>query len=94
ITKDAKDGYNIHFNTTNFQFAPDKVNTEHVMGEGSINLFINGDKVARVYGEWYHIDIAAPGTYEVVATLNSNELSDYCIRGTPISAREKITVSR
>jgi hypothetical protein len=64
------------------------------MGEGSINLFINGDKVARVYDEWFHIDLNEPGNYEIVATLNSNELSDYCIRGTPISARENITVSR
>jgi len=92
ITPDPKGGHNIHFNTTNFRFAPEKVYSEHVMGEGSINLFVNGEKVARVYSEWFHLDLKTPGNYEIVATLNTNMLSEYTIRGTPISSRENITV--
>jgi len=92
ITPDARSGYNIHFNLTNFTFAPEKVNTDHVMGEGTLNLFVNGEKVARVYSEWYHLELKDPGTYEIVVTMNSNALSEYTIRGTPISARENLTV--
>ena len=92
ITKDAKAGYNIHFNTTNFTFTPEKVNTDHVMGEGTLNLFVNGEKVARVYSEWYYLDLKQPGTYEIVVTMNSNAMSEYTIRGTPISARENFRI--
>ncbi len=91
INPDLKDGYNIHFVTTNFKFAPEKISSMHVMGEGNINLYINGEKVARVYSEWFHINLE-PGTYEIMATLNSNELSEYCIRGKPISATEILDV--
>lgn len=91
ITPDFKDGYNIHFITTNFSIKPEKVGLQHVMGEGNINLYINGEKVARVYGEWFHVSLT-PGSYEIMATLNSNELSEYCIRGTPISATERLEV--
>lgn len=91
INPDLKDGYNIHFVTTNFRFAPEKVSTMHVMGEGSINLYVNGEKVARIYSEWYHLNLD-PGKYEIMVTLNSNVLSEYTIRGKPISATENLTV--
>jgi len=91
INPDLKDGYNIQFITTNFKFAPEKINSMHVMGEGNINLYVNGEKVARVYGEWYHINLEK-GNYEIMATLNSNELSEYCIRGKPIATTEQLEV--
>lgn len=94
ITKDPVDGYNIHFNTVNFHFAPEHVNTEPMMGEGNVNLYINGEKVARVYSEYFHVDLKDPGNYEIMATLNANDLSEYCYQGTPISARENLTVSK
>ncbi len=92
IKKDAKSGYNIHFITSNFTFTPEKVNTEHKLGEGTLNLFINGDKVGRVYSEYYHLELKERGTYEIVVTMNANTQSEYTIRGTPISSRETITI--
>lgn len=93
ISKDARSGYNIHFITSNFTFTPEKVNTDHVMGEGTLTLFVNGDKVARVYNEWYHLELPEKGTYEIVVTINANTQSEYTIRGTPISSRETLTVN-
>ena len=91
IKPDMKEGYNIHFITTNFKFAPENVSTMHVMGQGTINLYVNGERIARVYDEWYHVNLE-PGVYEIMATLNSNELTEYTIRGKPISSSESITV--
>ena len=62
------------------------------MCEGYVNLYVNGEKVSRVYCDKFHLDLKEPGTYEIVATLNSNMQSEYCIRGTPISAKETIVV--
>lgn len=92
IKKDAVSGYNIQFNTIKFNFTPDKINTEHVMGEGFVNLYVNGEKVSRVYCDKFHLDLKEPGTYEIVATLNTNMQSEYCVRGTPISAKENIII--
>lgn len=91
IKPDMKEGYNIHFITTNFKFAPENVSTMHVMGQGTINLYVNGERIARVYDEWYHVNLK-PGINEIMATLNSNELTEYTIRGKPISSSESITV--
>ncbi len=92
ITPDPIEGYNILFNTINFKFTPEHINMDHVMGEGFINLYVNGEKVSRVYSDIFHVDLKNAGTYEIVATLNSNSQSEYCIRGVPISAKEKIIV--
>lgn len=92
ITEDAKSGYNIHFITSNFTFTPEKVNTEHRLGEGTLTLFVNGDKIGRVYNEWYHLEIQEKGTYEIVVTINANTQSEYTIRGTPISSRQTLTI--
>lgn len=92
IKEDAKSGYNIHFITSNFTFTPEKVNTEHKLGEGTLTLYINGDKVGRVYSEYYHLELKERGTYEIVVTMNANTQSEYTIRGTPISSRETITI--
>ncbi len=94
IKPDAVGGYNIHFNTVNFKFTPDHLNLEHTMGEGYAQLYLNGEKISRVYGDYYYIDPKEPGNYEVMVTLNSNDHFEYCIRGTPISSSENLTVTK
>ncbi|MEZ5013340.1 MAG: hypothetical protein R2794_03545 [Chitinophagales bacterium] len=94
IIPDAQSGYNIHFNTVNFNFTPDHVNSGYVMGEGYAELYLNGTQMGRVYGNWYHIDGLPPGNNEVMVTLKSNDHSEYCIRGTPISSRENVYVEK
>jgi hypothetical protein len=93
IIEDPMGGYNIKLNTINFTFTPEKVNAEHVLGEGHAHLYINGQKVARVYSDWYYMPALEPGNYEISVTLNSNDHNEYCIRGTPIQANEMLTVT-
>lgn len=92
ITEDPMGGFNIRITTTNFKFTPENVNTDNRMYEGHAHLHINDEKVARIYGEWYHLQELPPGTYEVTVTLNSNTHDDFCIRGVPIQDTKVIVI--
>jgi len=84
--KDSKDGYNLHVITKNYTFAAEKAGKEAVANEGHAHLYVNGVKVARVYGEWFHLgaDKLSDGDNEVEITLNANDHSDWTLDGAHI----------
>jgi len=92
VQDDAMGGYNIRVTTTNFTFTPEDVNTRNKMYQGHAHLHINGEKTARIYGEWYHLDALPPGTYEITVTSNSNNHDDFVIRGIPIQDTKVVVV--
>ena len=54
--KDLKGGYNIFIETEYFTFVPEKASTEHaVPNEWHAHLYVDHQKVGRVYGNAYHI---------------------------------------
>lgn len=85
VAKDPKAGWNLHAQVENFRFAPERASMAHVPGEGHAHLFIDGKKITRLYGEWYHIPTLAPGTRKITVTLNANSHEDLTIKGQPIS---------
>ena len=92
ITQDPFKGWNVRLITENFRFAPEHAGLEHVFGEGHAHLYVDGEKIARVYGEWYHIEKLAPGQREITAGLYTNQHQSYAVQGEPISASTMITV--
>lgn len=92
IFKDKMGGYNLHFILHNFKFTPENVNKNTLYNEGHAHLHINGEKVGRIYGEWYYLGALPPGTYEITVTLNSNNHDDFVIRGVPIEDSKTIVV--
>ena len=92
VEEDPMGGYNLRITTTNFTFTPEYVNTENRMYNGHAHLHINGEKVGRIYGEWYYLSALPPGTYELTVTLNSNNHDDYVIRGNPIEDSKILVV--
>lgn len=77
--RDAKDGYNLHVVTANFRFAPEHVNGEPLQNEGHAHLYVNGAKIARLYGSWFHLPGSAlrEGDNEISVTLNANDHSEW-----------------
>ena len=49
------------------------------------HLYINGEKVARLYGPWYHIAYLEPGKNEILVTLNANNHGEYLHDGEVIA---------
>lgn len=82
----ADGSYNIHVMTRNFVFTPELIDQAPVAGEGHAHLYIDGVKIARLYGEWYHLP-SLPDAAEVVSvTLYANDHSAFAIDGLPVSA--------
>ena len=65
-------GYNLHLITTNFKFTPENAGRTQVFGEGHAHLYLNDEKIARVYGNWFYLPPLPQGDYDVEVTLNGN----------------------
>ncbi len=91
VIKDTKSGWNLHLTTTNFTFAPDQVNQSHQPGLGHAHVYVNDEKIARLYGPWLHIPSLPQGNVEVTVELNANTHEPLYVGDTPL--RQVITVS-
>ena len=92
LTPDAKAGWNLHMQKTNFRFSPENASGGHVPGEGHAHVYVNGVKVMRAYGDWVHLDALPKGETTVAAALYSNDHRPLTIDGAPISQEVTITV--
>ena len=72
LTADGSNAWNLHLITTNFRFAPDRVNMAHAHGEGHAHVYVDGIKTARIYGPWFHLSDLPEDTKEIRVTLNAN----------------------
>lgn len=84
-TRDAASGWNVHVVPTGFAFAPEQSGQANSPGEGHVHLYIDGVKVARVYGPWVHLPEGAPGA-RLTAALYSNDHRPLTTGGAPIEA--------
>lgn len=85
VTPDSMSGYNLHFKSGGFDFAPENAGMDHVAGQGHAHLYVNGVKIARLYGQWVHIASLPKGNAEVVLTLTTNDHRTLTADGEPIS---------
>ena len=89
---DPIDGINVRIIPTGFVFAPENVNQADVNGEGHAHVYVDGEKVGRAYGEWFHLKGIAPGEREIRVTLQTNCHSEYVVGGQPVQAVTHISV--
>lgn len=91
IHEDPKGGYNVQIVTTNFTFAPERASTEHVFGEGHAHIYVDGVKINRVYGEWYHLaSLGNAGEHTIKVELSANDHSTYAHNGVKIEDTETV----
>ena len=94
IKKDLVGGWNLHIMARNFRFAPEHASSEHRAGEGHAHLYVNGKKIARVYGPWFHIGKLPAGKAMVHVTLNANDHRDLMVGGKRVASSQAVTVRR
>ncbi len=92
LAKDKSSGWNLHIITSNFRFAPQAASSPHVAGEGHAHIYVNGEKLARVYGPWFHIANLPKGETMVTITLNANNHSPLAVGEKALSVMKKIAV--
>ena len=91
VIEDPASGWNLHVQTTNFRFAPEHASTAHVAGEGHAHVYVNGEKLARVYANWYHIDHLPTGDVMIEVALNSNDHSELAVASKPLRVSVMVT---
>jgi uncharacterized Zn-binding protein involved in type VI secretion len=89
---DAVAGWNLEIITDNFTFTPENVNQAPVAGEGHAHVYVNGEKLARLYAPWVHIGTLPKGETTVTVSLNANDHSPLSVGDTPLSADAIIQV--
>ena len=93
ITEDPKSGWNLFADVTGLTFAPEKVGTEAVDGEGHLHLLVDGEKVTRLYGPWWHIKSLDAGMHEISVEVSANDHSTYASNGEPVVVTAMLEVS-
>ncbi len=92
VIKDLKSGWNLHLMTANFRFAPEHASQPHVAGEGHAHVYVNGAKVARLYGPWMHLSTLPEGDAKIEVVLNSNDHRPLSVGDTKVSATRSVAV--
>lgn len=92
IEPDALRGWNLQLHVENFEFAPGQINQSSLTGEGHAHLFINGEKVTRLYGPWYYIPALPEGEHELRVELNANGHEVLTVDGKPVAATVQVVV--
>jgi len=77
--------YNVRVQTLNFEFAPQNIGMEPVAGEGHAHLYIDGVKIARIYGEWYHLETLPEGAQMISVGLYANNHQPLAVDGVEIT---------
>ena len=97
VTKDEIGGFNVHIISENFVWAPERASMEHVDGEGHAHIYLDGEKLGRVYAPWYHLNTSKlglkPGTYELMVDLNGNDHGVYTVDGENVQATASFEVT-
>jgi hypothetical protein len=93
VTKDPKSGWNLFADVDGFEFAPESVNSEPVDGEGHLHLYLDGERVSRMYGPWWHLSGLTEGRHEVMVEVSANDHSPYGVDGAAVMAMATIEVS-
>jgi hypothetical protein len=91
--KDSVDGWNLHLTTSRFRFAPEHAGGRAVRGEGHAHLYLDGTKIARIYGPWYHLaaDAVPPGTHTLAVDLTTNGHDVYAVDGKKVTATATVS---
>ena len=93
VFEDPKAGWNLQVAVDNFTITPENASTEHVDGEGHMHIYVDGEKLTRLYGEWWHLNGLTEGDHEVMVELSANDHRAYTLGGEPIVAMATISVS-
>ncbi|MEM9566716.1 MAG: hypothetical protein AAF974_00270 [Cyanobacteria bacterium P01_E01_bin.34] len=92
VYEDAVNGWNLELQINNFEFAPATVNEPGPQNAGHAHLYINGEKVTRLYSDWFYLGELESGDNEIMVTLNTNVHEDLTINGEVISASTMVSV--
>ncbi len=94
LKEDAMSGYNVVISTENFTFTPERASElSQINNEGHAHIIVNGYKIDRLYGSYYHLkpNLLQPGENEITVSLNANDHADWTLDEKAVKATQMFT---
>ena len=82
----------VEIKVSNFTFTPMNTGMDHVDGEGHAHIYLNGEKLGRLYTTAFDVSGLTPGNHTLMITLNSNNHGNYVIDGEQVKVEVILTV--
>ena len=92
VYEDSLKGWNLEIKLDNFEFTPAMVNRDNEPNKGHAHLYVNGEKITRIYGNWYYLATLPSGKNEIKVGLNTNGHESLMYQGKLIEDAEVIEV--
>lgn len=93
VKQDPGGTWYLEVHTENFTFKPEKAGSEEItFNEGHAHIYLNGKKVNRLYGKFFHLDKLPSGTHNIKITLNGNNHGVFVVNGEEIAHSETIKI--
>ncbi|MER5763088.1 hypothetical protein [Streptomyces sp. NPDC002082] len=87
---DFEDGWNLQLTVANFRFTPDSAGGAALPGAGHAHLELDGRKLARLYGPWFHLPAAqvpaGGGPHTLTVRLYADDHTAWAVAGKPVEA--------
>ncbi|MER7735064.1 hypothetical protein ABTX80_29635 [Streptomyces erythrochromogenes] len=93
LRPDSEDGWNLQLSVKNFRFTPDSTGGAALPGAGHAHLELDGRKIARVYGPWFHLPAAQvpEGAHTLTVRLYADDHTAWAVSGKPVEGAVQLT---
>ncbi|MFF1557678.1 hypothetical protein [Streptomyces sp. NPDC058279] len=90
---DSEDGWNLQLTVSRFRFTPDSTGGAALPGAGHAHLELDGRKLARVYGPWFHLPAAQvpEGAHTLTVRLYADDHTAWAVGGKAVEASVPLT---
>ena len=93
VEPDKLGGVNVEIITDGFRFAPEEVNQDNTPGAGHAHVYVDGEKINRVYGGYYHLGGLELGPREISVVLNDNQHGQLASQGRALESKAAFQVA-
>ncbi|MCX5608803.1 cupredoxin domain-containing protein [Streptomyces sp. NBC_00047] len=92
---DSEDGWNLQLAVKNFRFTPDSAGGAALPGAGHAHLELDGRKLARLYGPWFHLPAAQvpEGAHTLTVRLYADDHTAWAVSGKPVEGTTPLTAT-
>ncbi|MGW6614594.1 hypothetical protein ACWGA0_14185 [Streptomyces erythrochromogenes] len=95
LRPDSEDGWNLQLSVKNFRFTPDSTGGAALPGAGHAHLELDGRKIARLYGPWFHLPAAQvpEGAHTLTVRLYADDHTAWAVSGKPVEGAAQLTAT-
>ncbi|WP_189973767.1 hypothetical protein [Streptomyces avidinii] len=95
VRPDSEDGWNLQLAVKDYRFTPDSTGGAALPGAGHAHLELDGRKLARLYGPWFHLPAAQvpEGTHTLTVRLYADDHTAWAVSGKPVEGTAQLTAT-